>query len=202
MDGVSSDVQNYISILEKTNQQLSLWYNPYGIAIAALAILFAILAVVVTFVIYRQGRDYKDKLEADREFYKKKMAEFLDTQTKIIEERSKTAEELSKKTDSILKEYKKKLEKSSKNQRKEIQKAIDKLELEKLKLKTDVGPLTVSPNSFDYSALSSVDLFGKKMHKCSHCGFGFYVNTNPTYSIALGGNTVTCPKCGNIDSLY
>ena len=201
MDSISPDVQNYISILEKTNQQLSLWYNPYGIAIAALAILFAVLAVAVTVVIYRQSRDYKEKLEADREFYKNKMAEFLDTQAKIIEERSKTAKELSKKIDESLKEYKKKLEKSSKNQKEEIQKVIDKLELEKLTLKTDVGPLTVSPN-FDYSSLITADMFGKKMHKCSHCDFGFYVNTNPTYSIALGGNTVTCPKCGNIDSIY
>ena len=56
METVNPDVQNYINILEKTNQQLNLWYNPYGIAIAILAIFFAILALAAAFIIYRQGR--------------------------------------------------------------------------------------------------------------------------------------------------
>ena len=36
-------MDEYVSILEKTNQQLNLWYNPYGIIVASLAVLFALL---------------------------------------------------------------------------------------------------------------------------------------------------------------
>ena len=195
-------MQNYIDILEKTNQQLSLWYNPYGVMVAILGVFFTILAIAAAFIIYRQSRDYKDKVEADREFYRKKMQEFLEVQTKIIEGKSRTAKELSEKTDHILREYKKKLEKSSKSQKEEIQKAIDKLELEKLTIKNDIGPITVTPN-FD-NPLSTVSLFDKKLHKCSHCGFNFYIDTNPIYSgvVLSTRSTVTCPKCNNIDSTY
>ena len=36
---------NYLQILEKTNAQLSLWWNPYGVLIAAVGILIAVLAI-------------------------------------------------------------------------------------------------------------------------------------------------------------
>jgi len=61
-------------------------------------------------------------------------------------------------------------------------------------------PITVTPN-FD-SAVSAISIFGKKLHRCSHCGFNFYVDTNPAYAISVIGSTVTCPKCNNIDSIY
>lgn len=190
----------YIDVLEKTNQQLSLWSNPYGIIIAALSVLFTVLTIVAVVIIYRQGSEYKEKLELDRKFYREKMSEFLNSQKQIIEEKSKTAEELSQKIDSILEEYKKKLEESSESQKEEIQKAIDKLEIEKLSLRRDVGPITVTPN-FDYSSLSAVamsDVFSRKLHKCSHCGFGFYVEPgSPMATIA--GPKVTCPMCQNTD---
>lgn len=98
-----------------------------------------------------------------------------------------------------MKENKKKLEKSSKKQKEEIQRVIDKLELEKLTLKTDIGPITVTSDP-DYSLVSGINLF-KKLHKCSKCGFGFYIK-NPSYvSYVRLGNTVTCPKCQNVDTL-
>ena len=43
MNPTSSDmaIQSYIEILEKTNQQLSLWSNPYSFITAALSFLVA-----------------------------------------------------------------------------------------------------------------------------------------------------------------
>src|SRR5216683_5279708 len=46
----------YVRLLERTNQQLSLWWNPYGIMVAALGALFAVLAIVAAFIIFRQSR--------------------------------------------------------------------------------------------------------------------------------------------------
>lgn len=201
MENISPEIQNYINILEKTNQQLSLWYNPYGVIVGVLAILFTILTIVAVVIIYRQSRDYKEKINADRELYKKTISDFLVSQMKIIKQKNKTAKDLSRKIDDILDEYKKKLERSSKEQKEEIQKAIDKLELEKLSLKTDIGPITVTPD-FDYSSISGIN-FSKKFHKCSKCGFGFYINTNNTNLFYMQpGTTVTCPKCQNVDTIY
>ena len=56
----SINTQNYIDILEKTNTQLSLWYNPYGLMIGILSILIAVLAILFAFILWRQGKDYKD----------------------------------------------------------------------------------------------------------------------------------------------
>lgn len=66
MDNTDLALQNYINILEKTNQQLSLWFNPYAIMVGVLAILFTILTIVAVVIIYRQSREYKDKIEAEK----------------------------------------------------------------------------------------------------------------------------------------
>lgn len=203
MENISPEIQNYIGILEKTNQQLSLWYNPYGVIIGVLAILFTVLTIVAAVIIYRQSRDYKKKLEADRNFYNKEISSFLDSQKKIIEQKSKTIEELSQKTDDTLSEYKKKLKESSQKQKKEIQKVIDKLEKEKLTLKKDIDSITIPPN-FDYSSISTMNF--SKIHKCSSCGFGFYINTGiasvpSLYGLGIGCRTAVCPKCQNVDAI-
>ena len=59
-------------------------------------------------------------------------------------------------------------------------------------------PVTVLPN-FDFQ--SSVGILGKTLHKCSYCGFGFYVDNGVAYSGIYGGSTVTCPKCGSVNKI-
>ncbi len=213
MDNIDPITQNYIDILEKTNQQLSLWFNPYAIMIGVLAILFTILTIVAVVIIYRQSREYKDKIEADRKLYKEQISEFLESQKsyieiqkKIIEENNRAVEKISIKIDDILKQYKNKLKESSAKQKEEIQKVIDKLELEKLTLKKDIGPITVSPNfghgGYGGSIADSVIFGTNNLHKCSSCGFGFYVKRDMgTLAYVMGSGTVTCPKCNNVDSI-
>ena len=55
-------LQNYIEILEKTNQQLSLWYSPFSLVVGFLGIFIALLAIFFAFVLWRQGKDYRDFL--------------------------------------------------------------------------------------------------------------------------------------------
>lgn len=57
---MDSQTQTYIQILEKTNQQLSLWYNPYGLAVGILTALVALLAIIFAWVLWRQGKEYRD----------------------------------------------------------------------------------------------------------------------------------------------
>jgi len=53
----------YAEILIKTNQQLSLWWNPYGVMIGALGVLFAVVAILAVVLIWRQGRGYRKILD-------------------------------------------------------------------------------------------------------------------------------------------
>jgi len=54
---------DYIAMLEKTNQQLSLWYNPYAVMIGVLAVLFTVLTIVAAFALWRQSKDYRDQID-------------------------------------------------------------------------------------------------------------------------------------------
>lgn len=192
--------QQYIQILEKTNQQLSLWTNPYGVMVGVLAVLFTVLAIVAAVIIYRQSKEYKEKLQADREQYSKIFNEFLASQKAIIEKREKQVVEVEKDIDKLLKEYEKKLSASSEKQKAEIQKAIQKLEEEKLTLGNKIGPLTVSPNSFDFTNSAYGLGLGNNHHSCKKCGFGFFIKNDGLTSLAYN-RTVTCPKCGSVDSI-
>ncbi|MFH1608946.1 MAG: hypothetical protein ABH951_02950 [Patescibacteria group bacterium] len=201
-------LNNYSSILEKTNQQLGLWSNPYGIMIMTLTVLIALLAIVVAFIIYRQGKDYKEKLEDDRKQQNKNFDDFLASQKSIIEEREVKASEVEEKIDKLLEEYEKKLKVSSKEQKIEIERAIKDLKEQKVTLGGMIGPLTVSPNRLDTtcaftSAPTMSDIYKnlglKNMHHvCNKCGFGFFVENNLA-TLGVIGRTVTCPKCGSVD---
>lgn len=63
-----TSTQEYITLLEKTNLQLSLWYNPYGIMVGILTLLVAVLAIYFAYILWRQGRDYRDFLEEQKMF--------------------------------------------------------------------------------------------------------------------------------------
>jgi rubrerythrin len=199
-------LDRYTQILEKTNQQLGLWTNPYGLMVGSLAVLFTVLAIVATFLIYRQGREYKEKMQADRDNYKKSFEDFIASQKLIIDKREKQAEEVESKINKLIDEYKKDLDKSSIEQKKDIEKAIKRLEEEKISLNKTIGPLTVSPNSIGLDMCDNQFVAGlDNYHKCSKCGYGFFVKNNDFSSIVtlayLGGKTITCPKCGNVDRI-
>lgn len=76
------EILGYVSVLEKTNQQLNMWWNPLGVVVAILSVLIAVLAIAVAYLIFRQGRVYQEALK-----------EALNTQEKrfddLIEEKNK-----------------------------------------------------------------------------------------------------------------
>lgn len=196
-------LDNYASIVEKTNQQMNLWLNPYAILIAALGVLFTAGAIVAAVLLYRQSQDYKKQVELDRKTYAQKVNEILLTQKEIIKNNNKKIEEGTKKINVKIEEYEKKLKMSAQRQKKKIQEKIDNLELEKLRL--DITPahaITVNPEPLDYIGIGDLNL-NKKLIRCSNpkCGFNFYVNTGGLYTGTLIRNTAVCPKCGNINSI-
>jgi ribosomal protein S27E len=77
-------LENYALILEKTNQQLGLWSNPYGIMIGILTLLFAIAATVVSIMLVKNSRDMK-----------KRQDDFFTNQEKIVDTNYKNFEKIS-----------------------------------------------------------------------------------------------------------
>jgi hypothetical protein len=68
---------NYQQILEKTNNQLSLWTNPYGILIGILGVLITILGIGVAFVIYKQSKDAKDLIKESLSKHENELAKLI-----------------------------------------------------------------------------------------------------------------------------
>lgn len=214
----SPDAQEeYINILEKTNQQLSLFWNPYNIILTILTALFTILTIIFAVVFYFQSMDYKKRIAQDKEDYKQKIDDFLKKQQeyakKLIDERIIEFKKIETKYNNSISELEKKrkaLPREQKHKIEEIEKSIENLKTEKELLKFQTEPISAMP---DYNFPATSILGRSSFHKCSHCGFGFKIkdydyndinDIRATASIPnsiLGATTVVCPMCGNADQI-
>jgi len=119
-----SIIKNYAEILEKTNSQLSLWWNPYAVLIATLGILFALMAIIAAVIIYRQSNDYKKLIN-------KSLTDHQKALDKLIEEKNNQLENDKKRLDVLIMEYTEKLNKAGVRSKQEISEFIKKLEEQK-----------------------------------------------------------------------
>ncbi len=133
-----SKKDTYIELLEKVNQQISYTWIPAMVVIASLTLLFAVGAIVVGIVIYRQGRDYKNKLEKNAIAFNKKAESLLaiemKNRKKQIEKTMTKFNKLLKKFESRHQELEKKKPKTGedmKDFKKEIREEMEKLRQEK-----------------------------------------------------------------------
>lgn len=180
----TTTTQLYISLLEKTNQQLSLWVNPYGILVGALAILFTVLTIVAVFIILRQGREYKDSFRKTLDDYKNSLNLKIneigkESQAKIqlvVDSYQTELESIKKVSKDTTKESKEKMEK--------IESKIAELQKEKESIGSRIEFSSIADNQY-----GSV--------------FPSLLNNQP--KIGLDGSSVSlnafnksnyCPKCG------
>lgn len=195
-------MNSYVSILEKTNQQLGVWSNPYGIAIGILSIFIAIIAICVGFALWRHSKEQKERFD-----------KFLLEQEKVIQAKNKRFEQVELKFDALIKGYEKQLKSSTKNNKIEIEKAITDLKKEKASLGAYIGPsATFSPISlqsiaspFLGSSPLAVNVNVGSM-TCAKCGrtFSYYndsdlLSTVVTGSLIVGGKNVYCTHCGYLN---
>ena len=120
LNTITTSTQYYIDLLEKTNQQLSLWSNPYGILVMVLTFLVAFLTIVAAYVIYRQGQEHK-------KYYRNAVDEYKNTLTEKLQEISNEAEKKSEEVVKKLKVEEVRLKKIKKPTRKQANK-IESLE--------------------------------------------------------------------------
>lgn len=187
-------LEKYSSILEKTNQQLGLWYNPYGIAIGILAVLVAIIAIGVGYALWRNSKDQKDLF-----------AQWLSEQEKIAKQNREDAKEA---FSSLIEEQTQKLSSAVGDQKQIIEKEIDKLKKERAYISvsnstssTLSGLSATGPTGPGYTGYYSriVTPWDTKELICTHCGKKFkYTEDSPIGSITLRSmvKTVYCTHCG------
>lgn len=193
-------MNNYVSILEKTNQQLGVWSNPYGIAIGILSIFIAIIAICVGFALWRHSKEQKERFD-----------KFLLEQEKVIQTKNKRFEQVELKFDALIKGYEEQLKSATKNNKIEIEKAIADLKKEKASLGAYIGPSaafgTASLQSIASPFVGSSPLaVNTGSMICAKCGRTFsYYNDNDLLSSAVmgsltvGGKNVYCTHCGHLN---
>lgn len=117
-------IQNYQQILEKTNNQLSLWYNPYGVFIAFLGILFGVLSIMAIYINYKQSKEHKDLI-------KKSLDDHKIALDKLIDENNKQIKIYLRNIDNAIADHKQDLSNANEEQKKQIKSMIKALEGQK-----------------------------------------------------------------------
>ncbi|MFA6099317.1 MAG: hypothetical protein WC750_00375 [Patescibacteria group bacterium] len=178
MESIDPALNAYIDVLEKTNQQLSLWYNPYGVMVMILTILVALLAISFAYIIWRQGKEYKEAFKAS-----------LAEQKKIAsDELSKWKEESKKIVDAQINEQKEKLKSLDGEAKEQVEKVIEDLKKKKESLESPVPSCSTSPftdivnRSLFYQPTNVMSWMGQNY--CSFCG-----------KECISGS-LFCPSCG------
>lgn len=201
---IDSTTLFYQSILEKTNSQLSLWGNPYGLMVGALGVLFTCLTILFAFILYRQSSDYKKIINQSITNYQailEKLIKETQDQTKLYLESSD--ERFTEK----INEYKKDLENATLDQKAIIEEKVKQLEIQKNNISEKINRITVRPDITYFNSFNN-PLFKNSIHKCSKCsreyqiedsyilgGIGTFGSTNP-----LGlTKTTKCPYCDQRD---
>lgn len=203
-------LENYASIVEKTNQQLSLWSNPYGIMIGILTLLVAVGAIVVSIILVTNSQDQK-----------KRQQEFFNEQERIINERNNREdtqrkehyEKAEKKFEDLINEQQKKLASTNKEGKQKIEQEIEELKKQKASIGLYKDPVKIFYDSnFSFSDIATSLRNRPEIHKmfCLECGksFEYYEeNKNPwsvdyiplSYTSTVSNKKVHCPHCNTIN---
>lgn len=185
-------LNNYSSILEKTNNQLGLGLSLSTFLVSILSIIIALLAIAVAFYIWKNSKEQKDKWN-----------EFLSEQERVIKEKNerdnKFIEERNQVLDTIIEKNSKKLEKVNKDAKKEIQKTIDELTLKKFEnpLNNKIG---LGNNTDNIFSTANNSISGTEFITCPYCRYSFFSKKNSISSL-LDYNPLrvnianVCPRC-------
>lgn len=209
----------YISVLEKTNQQLGLATNPLSLMVAALGVLFTIGAIVAGWLLYRQGRDYRDQrdktlkeagvvvvnavaeMQAQVDALTGKMRSQFD---EWHAELTQQIEDATARGDQARGEVKKEIENELahlRKQRADIEKKQKAMSAAATpRPPSDTGAILAGiprPNVVMLSPSTSLmSSILNKRQKCSHCGREFTVPA--TLGAALVTSSVECPYCHTV----
>lgn len=185
--------KNYVEILEKTNQQMSLWWNPYGIMVATLGALFAVLAVIAAVILWRQGSDYRKMIDKSIGEYKKILDALVTDKIDAMEKRLNDSIEVERQ----------RLVSANSEQKDTIEEKIREMEEKKNQiLNFEAGQWignVVGANLTEHSNRPISNYIINPMNTCSKCGHQYDIQAQLGYPSLIWPRTVTCPQCGNVE---
>lgn len=185
---IRRQTKDYIDILERTNNQLSLWWNPYGVMVGVLGVLFSIGAIGGTVILFRQSREHKEVIRASIDEY----SELLD---KFVTE--KTNELLSSKQqlEATIRERTTALEKSNGDDQAKLESEIQNMKERHAEL---LGSIEAQRSLFPrqsrrHSRGTESGLTAAAQPHCVHCG----AVLNPLARTTANplGNIIECSQC-------
>lgn len=190
-------LDNYASIVEKTNQQLGLWSNPYGIMIGILGVTITIIGIVTAYYLWKNSKEQKD-LFANVILSQKK---YLEEQYNILTEQKKNE------IDKVIKDFENIKNSISEDKKAEFDRIIDEYRVEKEKIKPVSGFMDYSNNLNMFSHCStsvlSSDIYpwqSSRSMKCTNCGKSFnYIAENSITAVSLIPKRVYCSHCGALN---
>ncbi len=134
----------YQEILEKTNQQLNLWWNPYVLIISILSVFFTVMAIIAAIIIFRQGKESKRLIEDS--MIKHKTA--LDN---LIKEKQNQFKIYESSVNNLILEFTEKLKSAGEDQKQQLTEIISKLEIQK-------HSIDIHINSYKHSGWRQQDI--------------------------------------------
>lgn len=178
----------YIALLEKTNQQLSLWSNPYGVLVGVLSFLVAFLAIAAAVIMYRQSKEYKEIFNKAVQEYQKALQESI----------KNIGTEAKKDIDLLISEKTKEIDGLTGDTKKQAKKILADLEKEKTSISSriqlsslnDNGPLLSIGN---YKSISDTLNHGIITTSLENYSKGFEAARSSLFSHSFIN---TCSKCG------
>lgn len=213
MNQYQNMMENYASILEKTNNQLGLNINFANLAVTTLSAIIGIIAIIVAVLLWKNSNDQKRNAKV---FYKNqekninKIIKQYQKQYRAFQENQKRESKKAQKYLNLkIKEYQSKLDTANEKSKKDIQQLIDEFEFKKATL-TVASSSVPLPYMSAYSGsvfpmdqyCGSSSIFEmKNTIICKKCSRSFeYLNNSqllPTSSITFTGRqTYYCPYCG------
>jgi len=179
-DSQTIPIGRYVEILEKVNRQLGSWTNSYGIAIMFLSALFTIMAILVAYSIYRQGKDYKKKFDDFLKDNQKAFDELIEEKRRILKlSEGTTSESIRKKEEE--------LEKAPADQKSKVQEKINEL----INFRNYISHELVQ----DKTKLSTSIPTRKNnnLYICPYCGHATYYE--PYLNTIHGSHEIFCSEC-------
>jgi rubrerythrin len=164
--------------------------------ISSLALLFTVLAIVATVIVFRQSAEHRKILDAA-------IAEYREVLNDFIADKKAQLDNIEQYFNKKIKESEDKLASATGAQKELIEDTIEKLKVERESVKSTVTSTTTAIPVSGHIMGIPADRF----HRCSKCGFGYIVK-NPyggLLGIAMGVSVqklaAKCPSCGNVDEV-
>jgi hypothetical protein len=161
---------NYIDILEKTNQQISLWYTPYNLMISILVGLITIIGIAVAIYGFIFSRENKRQIEDLIDESNAKIDDLWTVISKQDKNIKANYDQMIKQSEDILNKIKKASQHDS---------ALEEF------LQTTVDGIKAAKQAYSAEEFP----FSAKPKKCSYCNQIFKYNPEP------GMGEIECPYC-------